>query len=434
MTTWNEVQARISQPGSVILQSWMAERQAQRASATVSGHPRDPAIAEFLGGGGTITAAGVSVTADSAMRVAAVFACVRVLAETLASVPLILYRRLPDGGKERAKDHPLYRMVAARPNGWQSRFEFIQNGVASLLLRGASYNRIVGRRRGEQTLVPLKFTELTPRLLDSGKVAYDWRPMNGPRQTLLQEEVVRIPFMTVDGIRPLSVIGAQREVVGASLASQDYTARFWANDAKPVGGWLEVGSKFPDIETKEKFTEALNAKLKARRHGVLVLEPNMKYHEIGMSNQDAQFLETRKYQRSEIAGLFRVPPHMIGDLDRATFSNIEHQSIEWVKNGVLPLATNWEQCMNRDLLSDYEQDDYFFEFLLDGLQRGDQVSRYQSYAVGRQWGWLSANDIRRLENMDPIDGGNTYLAPLNMTPADLLAKQISDKLKEPANA
>lgn len=428
MTTWAEVQQRIRQPGSVILSTWLAERQQQRASALNYGHPRDPVIAEFLGAG-NVSAAGMNVTPDSAMRVGAVFACVRVLAESVASLPLVLYRRMPDGSKQRATDHPLYSRVGHRPNSWQTRFEWIEQGMASVALRGASYQRILKDR----SIIPLNAAQVTPTLLDSGKIAYDYQPTTGPRETLIHSEVLRVPFMVVDKVRPLSVIGAQREAIGSSLASQEYTGRFWANDAKPTGGWLETDRNFKDADTKEDFTNRLNARLRERRGGVVVFEPGMKYHDIGMSNVDSQFLETRKFQRSEIAGLFRVPPHMIGDLDRATFSNIEQQSIDFVVNTLGPWVARWEQALSRDLLSPIEQDELFFEFNVDGLLRGDIASRYAAYAVGRQWGWLSANDIRRRENMDPIDGGETYLAPLNMTPADLLAKTISDKLKEPAN-
>lgn len=429
MNTWTDVQQRIRQPGSVVLNAWMAERQAQRAQSLATGHPRDPVIAEFLGGG-NVSAAGMSVTPDSALRVGAVFACVRLLAESIASLPLHLYRRLPNGGKQRATDHPLYARVSRKPNAWQTRFEWMEQGMASVALRGASYQRILKDR----SLIPLPTAQLTPTLLDSGKIAYDYQPITGPRETLLHSEVLRVPFLVVDKVRPLSVIGAQREAIGASLASQDYAARFWANDAKPTGGWLEVQHKFPDQDAKQKFSEALNARLTSKRHGVAVLEPGMTYHEIGMSNQDAQFLETRKFQRSEIAGMFRVPPHMIGDLDRATFSNIEQQSIDFVVNTLGPWVARWEQALSRDLLSDYEQDDLFFEFNVDGLLRGDIASRYAAYAIGRQWGWLSANDILKKENSDPIEGGDAYLVPMNMTPADALAQQVADKLKGTPNA
>jgi len=425
MATWNEVQQRVAIPGSVILTAWRADREAQRAATISQGHPRDPVIAEWLtGSGGTV--AGMAVTPDSAMRVGAVFACVKVLAESVASLPLILYRRLPDGGKQRATDHPLYHRVGRRPNGWQTRFEWMEQGMAAVALRGASYQRILKDR----SLYPLNPAQVIPTLLDSGKIAYSYQPITGSRETLLQSEVLRVPHLVVDQVRPLSVIGAQREAIGASLAAQDYTSRFWANDAKPTGGWIETASAFKDDEAERKFRESWQAYMTgANKHKTAVLKPGMKYHDIGMSNQDAQFLETRKFQRSEIAGLFRVPPHMIGDLDRATFSNIEQQSIDFVVNTLGPWVARWEQALSRDLLSPYEQDDLFFEYNVDGLLRGDIASRYAAYAVGRQWGWLSANDIRRRENMDPIEGGETYLAPLNMTPADLLAQAISDKLK-----
>lgn len=427
MTNWSDIQRNASQPGSRILTAWKAEQEAKRASVISLGHPSNPEVAEFLGGG-SATAAGMAVTPDSAMRVGAVFACVRVLAESMASLPLVLYRRLPNGGKERATKHPLYHRVGRRPNGWQTRFEWMEQGMASLCLRGAAYRRILKDR----SLIPMNPVHVNARLLDSGKLAYDYQPPNGPRETLLQSEVLRVPFMVVDQVRPLSVIGAQREAIGASLASQDYASRFWANDAKPTGGWIETDKDFKDEDTERKFRASWQAYMTgANRHKTAVLKPGMKYHDIGMSNQDAQFLETRKFQRSEIAGFFRVPPHMIGDLDKANYSTLEHNAISFVVNGITPNAVRWEQALSRDLLSDYEQDDYFFEFNVDGLLRGDIVSRYAAYAIGRQWGWLNPDEIRSRENMDPIEGGDVYLTPLNMTPTDLLAKVISDKLKQP---
>lgn len=392
-------------------------------------HPRDPVLADWWGSS-SATAAGISVTPQSALRAAAVFSCVRVIAESVASLPLILYRRLPDGGKERAVNHPLYGLIGRRPNGWQTRFEFVEQGVGHMCLRGATYARIIADRKGVRTLMPLHPDRMRGELLDSGKLAYEYTPLTGGREILLQDEVLRVPFMTLDGIKPLSVIAAQREAIGASLATQDYAARLFANDARPTGGLLswEVGHKFKDDEAEKAFRKAWQEYMTGEnRHKTAILKPGMKYTPIGMTNDDAQFLETRKMQRSEIAGVFRVPPHMIGDLERATFANIEHQAIEFVVHSITPWLVRWEQALSRDLLSDAEQDEYFFEFLIDGLLRGDAKARAEYFKAAILTGWMSRNEVRVIENLNKADGLDDFLAPLNMTPAELLAEQQKEK-------
>lgn len=394
-----------------------------RASSQ-SGSPRDPVIADWWGAS-AMSAAGFSVTPESAMRAAAVFSCVRVLAEAVASLPLILYRRLPDGGKERATNHPLYGLVGRSPNSWQTRFEWIESGMAHLCLRGAAYARILADRRGIRQLVPLHPDRMRAELLDSGRLAYEYTPKTGGRQILLQEEVLRVPFIVLDGVTPVSVIGQQRESIGASLAAQDYGSRFFANDARPTGGYIswENGNRFKDEEEEKKFRENWQRYMTGpNRHKTAFLKSGMKFNELGMTNDDAQFLDTRKYQRSEIAGLFRVPPHMIGDLDRATFANIEHQGIEFVVHTIGPWLARWEQSLARDLLTDAEQDDYFFEFLTAGLLRGDAVARSRYFQAAILTGWMSRNEVRAIDNLNKVDGLDEFLAPLNMTPAQLLAE------------
>lgn len=382
-------------------------------------------VAEWFGLS-DMSASGVSVTPDSAMRAAAVYSCVRVLAETVAGLPLILYRRLPDGGKERATDHPLYSLVGRQPNQYQTRFEWIETGMAHACLRGAACSRIISNGFGQRILQPLRPEALRAELLDSGKIAYEYTPQNGKREILLQEEVLRVPFMVLQGVKPLSVIGAQREAIGASLAAQDYGSRFFANDARPTGGYItwEAGNRFRDDEDERKFRENWQQYMTgANKHKTAFLKPGMKFNELGMSNEDAQFLETRKYQRSEIAGIFRVPPHMIGDLERSTFSNIEHQAIEFVVHTIGPWLVRWEQALSRDLLSPAEQDDYFFEFLTAGLMRGDAKSRaeYLKTAIS-QGGWMSRNEARAIENMNKVDGLDEFIVPMNMTPSDQLGQ------------
>lgn len=281
-------------------------------------HPRDPALADWLGG--AMTAAGVSVTADSAMRIAAVYSCIRVLSETLAGLPLIVYRRKKGGGKERATDHWLYPLLHIAPNGWMTSFAWREMGMAHLGLRGVAYSRIVGDPRGRRQLIPMHPDRVRTVLLDSGRLAYEYQQQNGGFITLLQDEVLRIPFMTLDGVRPVTPIQAQRETLGASMASQDYGARFWANDARPTGGWVEMEGDFKDDASSKSFREKWQKAMTGEnRHKTVFLPKGMKYNPLSLTMEDAQFLETRKFQRSEVAGIYRVPPHMIGDLERATF-------------------------------------------------------------------------------------------------------------------
>ncbi len=387
----------------------------EQRSGNTSAHPRDPVIAEWWGLSSQ-SAAGFAVTPETALRVSAVWACVRVLAESVAQLPIKVFRRLDDGGKQPDDAHPLSAVLRRRPNGWQTSFEWREMGVAHQCLRGAAYSRIVASRRGERSLIPLHPDRVRAEQRSDGSLIYEYWPPEGPRQVLLQEEVLRVPFMVMDGVQPISPIGAQREAIGAALAAQDYGSRFFRNDAVPRA-YLKLAGNFKTTDDKAKFRESWQETMTGvNRHKTPVLESNMELKELGMSNEDAQFLETRKFQVADIARIFRVPPHMIGDLERSTNNNIEHQGIEFVVHTMGPWLARWEQALARDLLKDSEQDTHFIEFNVAGLLRGDIKARYDAYTKGRQWGWLSANDVRRLENLNPIEGGGAYLTPLNMAP------------------
>ena len=390
-------------------------------------HPRDPALAEWLTGG--LAMSGVAVTVESALRVAAVYSAVRVLSETLASVPLIVYRRKPGGGKERATDHWLYQLLHAAPNGWMTSFAWREMGMAHLCLKGAAYNRIVGDPRGRRQLIPIHPDNIRAGLLDSGKLAYRVQTSAG-QITLLQDEVLRIPFMTLDGVNPLTPIGVQRETIGSAIATADYGARFWANDARPTGGWIEWDKDFKDDAARKSFREQWQESMTgANRHKTAMLKPGMKYNSFALNMADAQYIESTKLHRTEIASIYRVPPHMIGDLERATFSNIEQQSIDFVVYTMQPYFARWEQELTRGLLSEAEQQDYYVEFLVDGLLRGDATARANYFRTAILTGWMNRNEVRAIENMNRADGLDEYLTPLNMTPADLLAETVKGKLQ-----
>lgn len=358
---------------------------------------------------------GLRVSADSAMRLTAVYACVRILSETMASLPFVLYRTDASGGKVRVTNHWLYRLFARRPNRFQNPFEWREMMQGHLALRGNAYNRIVSNARGEITeLVPIHPDRIRIELLPSGEFRYRVTERDGRESVLPRGEVWHLRGLSSDGLLGMSPIEIARESVGMALAAQDYGARFFANDAKPTGGWIEFPGSFKDAEAKKVFRESYQqAQSGANRGKVLVLENGMKFHEVGVTNRDAQFLELRKFQITDIARLFRVPPHMIGDLDRATFSNIEQQSLEFVMHTMTPWAERWEACIEAELLPD--DDGLEVEFDFANLMRGDAASRAGYYQSGIQNGWLTRNEARLAENLNPLEGLDEPLRPLNMT-------------------
>jgi phage portal protein BeeE len=250
-------------------------------------------------------------------------------------------------------------------------------------------------------------------LLPSGEYRYRFTDRFGNESILPRGEVWHLRGLSSDGLLGMSPIELARENLGMALAAQDYGARFFANDAKPTGGWIEFPGSFKDSEAKKVFRESYQqAQSGANRGKVLVLENGMKFHEVGVTNKDAQFLELRKFQITDVARLFRVPPHMIGDLDRATFSNIEQQSLEFVMHTMTPWAERWEASIESELL--LEGDDIEVEFDFANLMRGDAASRASFYQSGIQNGWLTRNEARIAENLNPLDGLDEPLRPLNM--------------------
>ena len=360
------------------------------------------------------TGSGMRVSPDSALRLAAVYACVRVLSESMASLPLVIYQRRADGGKDKVTDHWLYRLLAKRPNRFQNPFEWREMLQGHLALRGNAYNQIITNAKGEVVeLMPLHPDRIRLELLPSGEYRYRFTDRFGTESVLPRGEVWHLRGLSSDGLLGMSPIELARENLGMALAAQDYGARFFANDAKPTGGWIEFPGSFKDSEAKKVFRESYQqAQSGANRGKVLVLENGMKFHEVGVTNKDAQFLELRKFQITDVARLFRVPPHMIGDLDRATFSNIEQQSLEFVMHTMTPWAERWEASIESELL--LEGDDIEVEFDFANLMRGDAASRASYYQSGIQNGWLTRNEARIAENLNPLDGLDEPLRPLNM--------------------
>jgi len=399
----------------------------QRSAAA---HPRDPVLAEWFGGGYQ-TASGIAVTPDSAMREAAVYACVRVLAESVAQLPLHVYRRRKSGGKDRATDHPLYSTLHDQPNSRQTSFEFRETVMFHAALRGNSVSKIVpygGQAVGE--LLPLIPDRLAIFQATDGRRAYRYQPETGPEEILLQSDVLHIPGLSFDGVSGLSPIAYHRETVGASLAAKEFGARLFKNGTH-IGTVFEHPNKV-GVEAQEHLRKSLKDGFASVMNAgkAIILEEGMKIQKLGMTSEDAQYLETRKFSRSEIASIFRVPPHKIGDLERATFSNIEQQSIEFVTDTLMPWLVRIEQAISRDLFSAADRRrGYFAEFNVMGLLRGDAAARAAYYKARFEVGSLSPNQIRGHENENPEEGGDQCFVPLNMIPIDQAGRPES-KAKE----
>lgn len=364
------------------------------------------------------TSAGKAVTAEGALRISAVYACVRILAETIGGLPLPVYRRVA-GGKERAPDHPLYGLLHDLPNPEMTAMELRENLVGHMCLWGTGYCEIEWSGSGKvKALWPLRADKVQPEKRE-GQLHFVVTLPSGERAGLPARNVWRIRNFGTGTLQGLSVIAQARETLGLAMATEEYGGRFFANDSRPGGIIKYPGQLTKEAAGKLKTSwEAAHGGLR-QSHRVAVLEEGAEWQAIGVPPEDAQFLETRKFQTTEIARWFRIQPHMVGDLERATFSNIEHQGIEFVVHTIRPWLVRIEQSISRDLMMPEERRTYLAEHLVDGLLRGDIINRYQAYAVARQNGWMNADDIRNLENMNPLpDGqGQMYLVPLNMVPA-----------------
>ena len=374
----------------------------------------------FMGG----TSAGKTVTERSAMQMTAVYACVRILAEAIAGLPLQLYRYTGSGGKEKAVDHPLYLLLHDEPNPEMSSFAFRETLMTHLLLWGNAYAQVIRNGRGEVVaLYPLMPNKMTVDRDSSGLLYYQYQrsseERDGKNETVILRpvDVLHIPGLGFDGLVGYSPIAMAKNAIGLAIATEEYGAKFFANGAAPSGVLEHPGT----IKDPQRVRETWQSQFGGSQNSgkVAVLEEGMKYTPISISPEQAQFLETRQFQINEIARIFRVPPHMVGDLEKSSFSNIEQQSLEFVKYTLDPWVIRWEQSIQRTLLTPEEKKTYFVKFNVEGLLRGDYQSRMNGYATARQNGWMSANDIRELENLDRIpaeEGGDLYLINGNMLP------------------
>ena len=385
--------------------------------------------------------AGKRVTDRTALQHIAVYACVRVLSEAIAQLPFHVYK-YNDKGKERVPQHPLYFLLHDQPNPEMTSFVFRETLMSHLLIYGNAYAQIIRNGRGDVLgLYPLmpdkmkvdrdeknrliyiysRYDEANPNLKEQGDIV------------LYADEVLHIPGLGFDGLVGYSPIALAKNAIGISIACEEYGASFFGNNANPSGVLEHPGV----IKNPDKLRDAWHRAYGGRNaHKVAVLEEGVKFTPISIPNNEAQFLETRKFQIEEIARMYRVPLHMIGDLDHATFSNVEHLSLDFVKYSLDPWIVRWEQSLQKALLSDSEKGRYFIKFNVDGLLRGDYASRMQGYSIGIQNGFLCPNDVRELEDMNLIPeekGGFTYMVNGSMSRLCDAGIAYADKKEESEN-
>lgn len=376
------------------------------------------------------TAAGVNVNADNALKVSAVYACVKVLAEAVASLPLMLYRRKGDG-KESAADDPLYSLLHDAPNDLQTSFEWREAGVAHVALRGNWFNLKQESGGGKlKGLIPLNPVNMTIERNADGEIVYFYKHEDGKAEKFPAAKIWHVKNMPMacsysgnvpEGMMGLSPISIARETVALAMAADEYGARYFSNNAS-VGMALKfpAGVKLGD-NAKKFLKESLAeyGKLENKFKSI-ILENGGDLTKIGMSNEDSQFLESRQFQIEEIARIFRVPPILIGHpTNTMTYASAEQLFLAFAVHTIRPWCVRLEQSMNRYLIPERQRGKMFFEFNMEGLLRGDIKSRYEAYRIAREWGWMNADEIRALENLNPLEGdkGKPYLQPLNMIEA-----------------
>ena len=363
-----------------------------------------------------VSSAGLTINPSTALTISAVYASVRVLAETLAQVPLLLYKRTPEGGKERATDHPLYHVLHDQPNRRQTSFQFREMMMGHAVLRGNAYAQIVPGPRGfADQLIPLHPDRVRTELTEAGEVRYRYWLPNGGVRFFPQDQIFHISTLSDDGLEGLSLISLARDSMGLAKATEEYGSRFFGQGARPRGVLTHPGKVSPEgiAHLKESIKDEFGGVTKS--HGVMVLEEGMAWSQIGLNNEDSQFLETRQFEVTDIARWFRIPPHMIGDLTRSTFSNIEEESLNFARFTMTPWFVRWEQAINKDLILDDKGEKIFAEFLMDAFLRGATLARAQANQIYVSLGILTRNEVRIMENRNPLEGLDEPLTPANIT-------------------
>lgn len=402
----------------------------------------DDIIRRFLTGEDTTPAIGGvgPINSTTAMKYTAVFSCLRVLGETMASVPVVLYKKGPSGDRKAVNDLPIYDILHNRPNDEMSPFNFKEMCMNSLNLGGNSVcEKLVDRSGNLVGLYPYQWQQVEiSRNKDTKKLEYKIRGSDATvGKTLSRDQVFHIPGVSLDGVVGMSPISYAASAIRLGLSYEQFGVNLYKNGAFPSGAF-----SFDGVLNDEGY-QRLKKDLKENIQGMvnvgnpLLLEQNGKFQQFVINPADAQLIENKRFQIEDIARIFRMPMHLIQELTRSTNNNIEQQSLEFVMYTMLPWFKRWEENIKMQLLTPAQRmAGYYVEFKMDGLLRGDMKTRAASYSLGRQWGWLSVNDIRRLENMSPIDNGDIYLEPLNMKeagaedPMKILDEEVTKILNE----
>jgi HK97 family phage portal protein len=379
--------------------------------------PRDPALATLFG-----DLDGVNVTPESAMRVTAVYACVSLISETLAGLPLHVYQKVGND-RNRAETHPIYRLLHDMPTAGLTSFEWREIMFSHTALRGDGYARIVTRPDGSIRELPLIMpTHIEPFRDTKGRIAYRWIPDGvGPVKVLFDDEVLRIPHKMLDGLHSMSPITTHKATIGNAMAANKFLSAFYKNSASPKGALVT-----PEL-LNDEAAKLLREKWEQRHMGpnnagrIAIFDGGMKWENIGMTMDDAQYLELQAFSVTDIARIYLVPPHKIGELSNATFSNIEHQAIAFVSDTILRWVRRAEQRFNAYLLSEADRlMGYYIAFDLNGLLRGDSTARANFYRALFYVGAISPNEIRNREDMNPYQGGERFYVQGATTPIDAL--------------
>lgn len=381
-------------------------------------------------GGGEPSWSGLNVTEATAMNCSAVWACMRVIADPIGSLPLRLYRRVGNDDRERATDHPLYSLLADSPNYDMTALDWRSCLQAHALSWGNGFSQII-RRSGTNEileLLPIPPDLVTQGVDAAGHMTYKVRVKDGKEEIWGRDKMFHLRGLGFDGRWGYSVIGLAKQTIGLAQAQEKYGAKFFSSGGR-VPYVLEHPANFKNAEEAKAFRESWKEAYGSTEnwHQGVILIGGMKYTQIGLKPEDAQFLASRQFQLPEICRWFRVSPHMVGDLSRATFSNIEHLGLEFLTQTLGYWLKVWEQTISRCLLTAEERKTLYAEFDTDALLRGDYKTRMEGYAVARQNGWINGNEIRRRENMGPIPGGEQYVIQLNMQPLDQVAENARAK-------
>ena len=401
----------------------------RRARKGPLGSLRDPALAEWLGASAP-SASGQVVTPATALQASAVYACVRNTAETTAALPCVLKKvQWDDQGRRRseeARSHPLYPVLLETPNDWQTAFDYWEMVVEHLELRGNHYSRIVTNGSGQTVALEPFHPDRVRAFWSHRRPAYEIEE-DGRRKVLLADEVfhVRGPLQG-DGLQGATPLKIHRETIGMALAARDYGARLFANDARPLGVLEMPVERTLDEDgfkrVKDEWQQAYGGE---NRHKVAILEDGLQFKHIGLSNEDAQYIETRGFTDLEIARVFRTPPYKIGILEKSTLNNVEQQNRAWVTDKLAPLARRIEDAIHRDLLTPSGRRRFAARYDFSELLRGDITTRTDHNSKGIQWGWYSPNDVRDREGLNPLGPeGDVYVSPVNMQPMMALLKAV----------